>query len=209
LAPVMIGLAVAIAIVDGRPVLFRQTRIGRFGRPFLIWKFRTMRAGNKGSSITSGGDARITPIGLILRRYKLDELPQLVNVLRGEMSLVGPRPEVPEYVRFKSPIWQAVLNSRPGITDLASLVYRDEEELLRSQPDPEAYYRDHLQIKKLGLNLAYASHRNLWRDVRLILSSIRYSLFPEQFNSELVYRTFADGGRYEPRIHPVSCTIDR
>jgi lipopolysaccharide/colanic/teichoic acid biosynthesis glycosyltransferase len=168
-----------------------------------------MRAGTTGSSITSAGDRRITPIGMVLRKYKLDELPQLFNVLRGEMSLVGPRPEVPEYVRLDSPVWRRVLQTKPGITDLATLVYRNEEDLLCTRPDPEAYYRDSLQPRKLVLNLTYLSNRSLWRDLRLIFSSIRYSLFPQEFDPAIVYRTFVPGGQSERQIHSLSCSVDR
>ena len=209
LSPVLAGIAVMVALVDGTPVMFRQTRVGRRGRLFRIWKFRTMRPGSKGRSITSGGDDRITPIGSVLRKYKLDELPQLMNVLRGEMSLVGPRPEVPEYVHVDSPLWQSVLLARPGITDLATLVYRNEEELLRSQPDPEAYYRNRLQPHKLALNVKYLKNRSFWRDLNLILASIWYSLFPTKFDSEIVFRTFLSGGQSERQIHSLPCSIDR
>lgn len=209
LSPLLAGLALLIVALDGVPVFFHQVRVGRNGRPFRIWKFRTMRAGSSGRPITSAGDERITAIGAVLRKYKLDELPQLFNVLRGEMSVVGPRPEVPEYVCLDSAIWQEVLQARPGITDLASLVYRNEEDLLRAKPDAEAHYRDYLQPRKLALNLIYLNTRNLWRDLRLILSSIRYSLFPEQFDPSIVYRTFVPGGQSERRIHPLSCSVDR
>jgi lipopolysaccharide/colanic/teichoic acid biosynthesis glycosyltransferase len=209
LSPLMIGIGALIAAFDGTPILFRQVRVGRNGRPFRILKFRTMRAGSTGTRITSGGDSRITPIGVVLRKYKLDELPQLVNVLVGEMSLVGPRPEVPEYVRLDSPAWQAVLQARPGITDLASLVYRNEEDLLGLVHEPETYYRNRLQPRKLALNLTYLSTRNLGWDIRLILASIRYSLVPGQFDPEFVYRKFVPGGHCEPHVHSLSCSIDR
>jgi lipopolysaccharide/colanic/teichoic acid biosynthesis glycosyltransferase len=209
LSPVLAGIAVLVLLVDGRPVMFRQARVGRRGRLFRIWKFRTMRAGSQGRSITSGGDDRITPIGLVLRKYKLDELPQLMNVLCGEMSLVGPRPEVPEYVHLDSPVWQSVLRARPGITDVATLVYRDEEELLRSQPDPEAYYRDRLLPHKLALNVAYLNDRSFRRDLNLILASIWYSLIPTKFDSDAVFRMFLPGGQSERQIHSLSCSIDR
>jgi lipopolysaccharide/colanic/teichoic acid biosynthesis glycosyltransferase len=168
-----------------------------------------MRAGSAGRAITAGGDARITPLGAALRKYKLDELPQLFNVMRGEMSLVGPRPEVPEYVCLTSPIWRAVLQAKPGITDLASLVFRNEEELLGSESDPDTYYRNDLQPRKLTLNLVYLSRRNLWQDIRLILLSIRYSMFPKQFDAVTVYRTFVPGGQCERQLHSLSCSVDR
>src|SRR5581483_479619 len=115
LAPLFGALALLILLRDGRPVLFSQTRVGRFGKSFRIWKFRTMRVGEKGSAVTASGDSRVTATGVRLRRLKLDELPQLVNVLKGDMSLIGPRPELPEFVDTSSPIWQAVLQIRPGI----------------------------------------------------------------------------------------------
>jgi lipopolysaccharide/colanic/teichoic acid biosynthesis glycosyltransferase len=183
--------------------------VGRYGEPFRIWKFRTMQRNSRGSSITSAGDSRITPTGAALRKYKLDELPQLLNVLRGEMSLVGPRPEVPEYVRFDAPIWRSVLQVRPGITDLASLMYRDEEALLHTAPDCDAFYRDQVQPAKLALNLMYLGNRTLGRDIRLIFLSIGYSLFPKAFDPELIHRTFGTGSQHERPINPLSLPVDR
>jgi lipopolysaccharide/colanic/teichoic acid biosynthesis glycosyltransferase len=178
---------------DGAPVFFGQTRIGRKGRPFRIWKFRTMRAGSRGRPITAAGDHRITRVGSVLRRCKLDELPQLFNVLRGDMSLVGPRPEVPEYVQIEEPVWQAVLQVRPGVTDVASLVYRDEEKLLGTSADPNALYRETVLPSKLALNLGYLRSRSFGSDLRLILLTIRYSLFPQGFNPELIKKTLGAG----------------
>jgi lipopolysaccharide/colanic/teichoic acid biosynthesis glycosyltransferase len=189
LLPVVAALAVLILFDDGRPVFFSQTRVGRRGRPFRIWKFRTMRAGSKGSVITAAGDRRITRSGAVLRRLKLDELPQLFNVLKGDMSLVGPRPEVPEYVQLEAPIWQAVLQVRPGVTDLATLLYRDEEKLLGTARDPNALYRETVLPAKLALNLGYLQSRSFRRDLKLILLTIRYSLFPKRFDPDLIKRT--------------------
>jgi lipopolysaccharide/colanic/teichoic acid biosynthesis glycosyltransferase len=189
LLPVMAVLAAAILLDDGWPVFFGQTRVGKRGKPFRIWKFRTMRAGSRGNAITAAGDRRITRSGAVLRRLKLDELPQLFNVLTGDMSLVGPRPEVPEYVQLEAPIWQAVLLVRPGVTDLASLLYRDEEQLLGAAPDPNALYRETVLPAKLALNLGYLQSRSFWRDLKLILLSIRYSLFPKRFDADLIKRT--------------------
>src|SRR5215475_13877752 len=124
LLPVFALIAIAILLDDGRPVFFTQVRVGRGGQPFRIWKFRTMRPGAAGNAITAAGDNRVTRLGRLLRKCKLDELPQLLNVIRGQMSLVGPRPEVPEYVQIETPLWRAVLQVKPGITDLASLLYR-------------------------------------------------------------------------------------
>jgi lipopolysaccharide/colanic/teichoic acid biosynthesis glycosyltransferase len=189
LLPVVAALAVLILFDDGRPVFFSQTRVGRRGRPFRIWKFRTMRAGSKGSVITAAGDRRITRSGAVLRRLKLDELPQLFNVLKGDMSLVGPRPEVPEYVQLEAPIWQAVLQVRPGVTDLATLLYRDEEKLLGMARDPNTLYRETVLPAKLALNLGYLQSRSFRRDLKLILLTIRYSLFPKRFDPDLIKRT--------------------
>jgi lipopolysaccharide/colanic/teichoic acid biosynthesis glycosyltransferase len=192
LAPVVLGLAFVILCCDGRPVLFSQIRTGRLGRPFRIWKLRTMRNG-PGSRITAAGDARVSRCGAVLRRYKLDELPQLFNVFKGDMSLVGPRPEAPEYVQLDAPIWQAVLQVRPGVTDLATLLYRDEEKLLAGVSDPEAHYRSTVLPAKLALNLAYLLSRSLWRDARLIWLTIRYSLFPARFDPDCVRRIAGAG----------------
>ena len=189
LMPVMAALAVAILCDDGPPVFFSQTRVGRRGKPFRIWKFRTMRAGSQGSVITAAGDRRVTRAGAVLRRLKLDELPQLFNVLKGDMSLVGPRPEVPEYVQLEAPIWQAVLQVRPGVTDLATLLYRDEEKLLGASGDPNALYRETVLPAKLALNLGYLRSRSFRRDLKLILLTIRYSLFPERFDPDLIKKT--------------------
>jgi len=193
LLPVLAALALVILFDDGRPVFFSQTRVGRRGKPFRIWKFRSMRADSRGSVITAAGDRRITRVGAALRRFKLDELPQLFNVLNGDMSLVGPRPEVPEYVELETPVWQAVLQVRPGVTDLATLLYRDEEQLLGSSGDPAALYREKVLPAKLALNLCYLRSRSFLRDLRLILLTIRYSLFPRQFNPDLIKRTLGTG----------------
>ncbi|HEY9248703.1 MAG TPA: sugar transferase [Rariglobus sp.] len=190
LLPLFLALAIAILIDDGRPVFFGQMRIGRDGRPFRIWKFRTMRAASKGSMITASGDSRVTRSGTALRKWKLDELPQLFNVLAGHMSLVGPRPEVPQYVEPESPTWKAVLRVRPGITDLASLMFRHEEKLLGSAQDPEAFYREAVLPAKLQLNLSYLGSRSFTQDLRLILLTIRYSLFPKGFDAARIRRVF-------------------
>ena len=193
LAPVLAALALLILYDDGAPVFYSQMRIGRRGRPFRIWKFRTMRAGSQGRAITAEGDARVTRVGAALRRLKLDELPQLFNVLKGDMSLVGPRPEVPEYVQLEAPVWQAVLQVRPGVTDLASLLYRDEERLLGTATDPHTLYRETVLPAKLMLNLGYLRYRSFATDLRLILMTIHYSLFPDRFDPELVTKTIGKG----------------
>jgi len=190
LVPVFAGIALVLILDDGPPVFFSQIRVGKNGKPFRIWKFRTMRVGSQGSVITAAGDGRVTKAGAALRRWKLDELPQLFNVLKGDMSLVGPRPEAAEQVHLEAPVWQAVLQVRPGITDLASLLYRNEEELLGAVDDPNTFYRESVLPAKLLLNLAYLRSRSFWLDMRLILLTIWYSLLPERFDPDLVKRTF-------------------
>ena len=193
LLPVFAEVAVAIILDDGLPICFRQTRVGRSGKLFRIWKFRTMRHGSQGSVITASGDARVTRAGARLRKYKLDELPQLFNVLKGDMSLIGPRPEVPEYVQFQAPMWQAILEARPGITDLATLLYRDEEKILGACPNADTFYRESVLPAKLFWNLAYLRSRSFRQDLKLIFLTIRFSLFPQGFDPDLIKRTFAAG----------------
>ena len=184
--PLMAAIAMAILWDDGRPVLFRQRRVGRHGEPFTILKFRSMRMRRGGPEITSSGDHRVTRTGRFLRRYKLDELPQLWNVLRGEMSLVGPRPEVPRYVDPAEPAWRRVHLVRPGITDLATLVYRDEELILAGFPDPERGYLDTVLPAKLALNLEYLDRRSPSRDLRLLALTVCYSFWPGRFDAHRV-----------------------
>ena len=182
LSPVIVLIILLIVVDDGIPVIFRQTRVGKGGKQFQIWKFRTMKANSAGAPVTAAGDLRITRVGRWLRRLKLDELPQLINVLAGEMSLIGPRPEVPEFVRMDDPTWQAVLSVRPGVTDLATLIYRDEEHLLESLPDPIRSYRETILPAKLYLNLEYQRSRTIFRDLQLLALTLCYSLFPMSFS---------------------------
>jgi lipopolysaccharide/colanic/teichoic acid biosynthesis glycosyltransferase len=197
LAPVLAGIALVIMLDDGPPVFFTQSRVGRNGKPFRIWKFRTMRSGGHGSVITAAGDDRITRAGAKLRKYKLDELPQLFNVFKGDMSLVGPRPEVPEHVRLEAAEWQSVLHVRPGITDLATLVYRDEELILGASGDPDTFYRESVLPAKLLLNNAYLVSRSFLLDLKLIVLTIRSSFFAESLDQDLIKRMFGAGVRHE------------
>ncbi len=190
LSPLFALAAICIALDDGGSILYRQRRIGRNGRPFRILKFRSMSAGSTGSAITASGDQRVTRVGAWLRRYKLDELPQFLNVLRGEMSLIGPRPEVPRYVDPSDDTWRCVLQVRPGITDLASLVFRDEEDLFDPTADPDIYYRSVLLPQKLHLNLAYLESRSIRRDLQLLWMTARYSFLPHGFDRERIARAF-------------------
>jgi lipopolysaccharide/colanic/teichoic acid biosynthesis glycosyltransferase len=210
LLPVFAALALLILLDNGAPVFFSQIRVGWKGKLFLIWKFRTMRAGVQGRTITAAGDCRVTRVGVWLRKLKLDELPQLFNVLKGDMSLIGPRPEVPEYVRFDSPLWWAVLDVRPGITDLATLLHRDEEEILAASGNANAFYRERVLPAKLRLNLAYIHARSCWRDLKLIYLTIRYSLFPEGFDRDQIRKVLGLGAptHEEGYRDPVSCPID-
>jgi lipopolysaccharide/colanic/teichoic acid biosynthesis glycosyltransferase len=188
LLPVFLAIGLLVLLDDGPPVFFCQPRAGRNGRLFRMWKFRTMRTECQGNVITAAGDHRITRVGAWLRKLKLDELPQLFNVLKGDMSLVGPRPEVPQFVEPESQVWQAVLDVRPGITDLASLIYRDEEKILATAIDPISFYRDTVLPSKLLLNVRYQRSRSFLSDLKLILLTIRYSLFPQSFEPNRVAR---------------------
>jgi lipopolysaccharide/colanic/teichoic acid biosynthesis glycosyltransferase len=183
LLPVFGLIAMAVLIDSGRPVLFRQTRVGRGGTHFCMLKFRSMRSATQGPLITYTGDSRITRVGSFLRKYKLDELPQLWNVLAGDMDLVGPRPEVPCFVDLASPAWQSVLSARPGITDFASLVFRKEEEVLAGSGQPERTYREQILPAKLALNRDYLSRQSTRLDLKLILMTVLYSLAPGWFDA--------------------------
>lgn len=174
-APVMLVAAIAVRLSSPGPAVFRQRRVGRHGREFDILKFRTMRlAREPGREITVSQDSRITPVGATLRKWKIDELPQLLNVVRGEMSLVGPRPDVPSYVaRYPENLRRAVQSVRPGITDRASIKYRNENDLLAGQADPERYYLDVILPDKLALGAAYAARPTVTEDIRIIMATLR------------------------------------
>jgi lipopolysaccharide/colanic/teichoic acid biosynthesis glycosyltransferase len=190
LSPLLAAIAIAILTQDGAPILFTQKRVGRFGRPFRLLKFRSMRTATPGANITAAGDPRVTRTGSLLRKYKLDELPQLWNVLKGDMSLVGPRPEVPCFVDTGILEWRRVLQVRPGITDLATLIHRDEEAILRAQPDPEEYYRTILLPAKMELSLSYIESSTLGTDMKLIFFTLYFSAFPQSFEPARIRRMF-------------------
>ncbi|AKM30425.1 sugar transferase [Pandoraea faecigallinarum] len=176
LSPVLLGIALAVKLDSPGPVFFRQERIGLRGVPFRIHKFRTMTVDMTGAArqITVGADRRITRVGSVLRKYKLDELAQLIDVFTGAMSLVGPRPEVPKYVAvYPSDVRDIVLSVKPGITDLASIEYRDESTLLGQSDDPERTYIEEVLPAKLRYCVEYAQRHSVWLDVRIILRTIK------------------------------------
>lgn len=166
----MLVAALAVRLSSPGPVIFRSTRIGRGGRPFRIMKFRTMRADApaNGAGVTQFGDPRITRVGAVLRRWKLDELPQFLNVLRGDMSIVGPRPEDPRYVAHYTPEQRFLLTLRPGITSAASVAYSQEEKVLAGAANIEQAYLNQVLPAKLRIDLEYFHRRSLWSDLRII-----------------------------------------
>ena len=180
LAPFLFVIGLLIKLSGRGPIFFSQTRIGLEGRSFRLWKFRTMVMGaeRQGGQLTAAGDPRVSGVGGWLRRFKIDELTQLWNVLIGDMSFVGPRPEVPRYVNLNDPIWRSILQVRPGITDPASLVYRNEDDVLAGSADPELHYREFVLPHKLNLSLPYVRQASLWLDVKLVLITVRHVLFP-------------------------------
>jgi len=174
LSPVLVFVAAAIKLFDPGPVFFSQARVGLGFSPFQLFKFRTMKAvaGGAGPQITTGGDPRITPLGRLLRRTKLDELPQLYNVLIGDMSLVGPRPEVSRYVDLFRKDYEAVLSVRPGITDFAAIEYRDEEAVLAAFADPEKGYVEKVLPAKIALYRRYLDEMCLGVDLKIIIKTL-------------------------------------
>ncbi len=169
-SPLLLLIACLIKRKDRGPIFYRGVRVGRFGKPFRIFKFRTMvvNAEKLGGPSTADDDPRITKIGKWLRKYKLDELPQLINVLRGEMSFVGPRPEVQHYVDMFTEKERAILSVRPGITDWASLWNPDEGAILAGSPDPEKAYMEKIRPTKIELQLKYVKKRSFWIDLQII-----------------------------------------
>ena len=174
LSPILIAIAIKIKTGSDGPVFFKQIRVGEKNKEFEILKFRTMvvDAEKLGRQITVGNDSRITKIGAFLRKYKLDELPQLINVFKGDMSLVGPRPEVPRYVKLYNEEQRKVLEVKPGITDLASIRYRDENDLLGEAENPDDFYINTIMPDKLALNLEYINKNNVFFDIYIILKTI-------------------------------------
>ena len=173
LSPFFLILAIWIKLDSKGPVFYRQVRVGRYNKDFRIFKFRSMRVGaDKGSLVTIGGrDPRVTKSGYWIRKFKLDELPQLINVFIGDMSLVGPRPEVRHYVDYWAPEQMHVLDVRPGITDPASIKFRNENELMEQAEDPEKYYIEVIMQEKIKLYLAYVEKHNFFYDLGLIFKT--------------------------------------
>ena len=175
LSPLFFLLTILIKVESAGPVFFRQERVGRYGKIFRIHKFRTMvnNADRGGLQITVGKDRHITKIGSLLRRYKIDELPQLIDVWSGDMSLVGPRPEVPQYVaKYPADIRDAVLSIRPGITDLASIEYRNENEILGLAADPETEYLEKILPAKLSYYMDYIENHSFLYDLKIIFKTL-------------------------------------
>ena len=171
--PLLLIVAVLIRIkMPGGPVIFRQVRVGQYGRLFTMYKFRSMIVDHSGSSVSVKGESRITPLGAVLRKYKLDELPELWNVLIGDMSFVGPRPDVPGYADRLEGESRDILSLKPGITGPASLKYRNEEELLALQNDPQKYNDEVLFPDKVRINLDYLKNRSFGLDLRIIVCTV-------------------------------------
>ncbi|SRR5690554_478243 len=176
LSPIFLIISLLIALSSKGGVFYKQTRVGKDNIDFKVYKFRSMivNADKKGllSIGKDGRDPRITKIGYILRKYKLDELPQLINVLKGDMSLVGPRPEVRKYVDLYDDNQKEILKVKPGITDIASITFRNENDLLSQNPNPEDYYIQEIMPKKISLSLEYVKTRTLIKDIKLIFKTI-------------------------------------
>jgi len=175
LSPIFLIIAILIKREDRGPILYRGVRIGKFGKTFKIFKFRTLVANAEkiGGPSTADDDPRITKVGKLIRKYKLDELPQLINVLKGEMSFVGPRPEVPFYVKMFTEEERTILSLRPGITDWASLWNPDEGAILAGSSDPEKTYMEKIRPEKIRLQLRYVRERSFWADLKIILLTLK------------------------------------
>jgi lipopolysaccharide/colanic/teichoic acid biosynthesis glycosyltransferase len=182
--PLLVLISVAIKLQDGGPVFFRQCRAGRMGRDFVLFKFRTMsvQAGTEKGSFEAGSSRRVTRIGRWLRKTKLDELPQLWNVLKGDMSLVGPRPEVRKWVEAYPERWAKVLEVKPGITDPASIIFRNEEEMLAQSANPEETYRTVVLPRKLDLYEEYVRTRSFVGDISIVMKTIWVVAVPPRTN---------------------------
>jgi lipopolysaccharide/colanic/teichoic acid biosynthesis glycosyltransferase len=181
LSPLFLIVAILIKLDSSGPVVYRGDRVGKGGNPFKIYKFRTMvaNAEQMGTALTASGDPRITRIGQVLRKWKIDELPQLINVARGEMSLVGPRPEAPGYVQYYTPQQRQVLGAKPGMTGLAQVRFRHEESLLSRCGDPEMNYVEKIMPQKLAIDLEYIENQSVLLDLKLIIQTFLCLFEPE------------------------------
>jgi len=179
LSPLIVLLGVLVVMADGWPAVFVQQRVGRYGKPFKLYKFRSMRTlkGTEKGSFDAGDASRVTPIGRFMRKTKFDELPQLFNVLMGSMSMVGPRPEVQKWVDVYPERWKYVLTVRPGITDNASIEFRNEEEILANSSDPQLTYQNDILPRKLSLYEDYVRNAGLFGDIKIIVKTLVAVLF--------------------------------
>ena len=175
LSPLFLLIFVMVKTDSRGPVIYKQTRVGKNGKDFSVLKFRSMKqdSESKGLLTVGGKDPRITKTGYFIRKYKLDELPQLINVLKGDMSFVGPRPEVRKYVLLYDEVQKKVLDVNPGITDVASIKYRNENELLEGSEDPETFYIKEIMPVKLKMNLEYINDRSFFKDIKVILNTLK------------------------------------
>lgn len=179
LSPIFLPIALMIKLESEGPVFYRGVRIGRFRKPFRIYKFRTMvaNAENLGGPSTADDDPRITKTGKFLRKYKLDEMPQLINVLKGEMSFVGPRPEVPEEIElYSEEHWRAILSVRPGMTDYSSIKFHNEGEILKGSEDPHQTFREKIQPEKIRLGLKYVKEHSFRIDLKMIFQTLKIAI---------------------------------
>jgi lipopolysaccharide/colanic/teichoic acid biosynthesis glycosyltransferase len=192
----VIGVAAVLIVLNSRgPVFFRQKRMGMNGQEFVLFKLRTMGSAQKGPMITAADDQRVTKVGRMLRRAKIDELPELWNVLRGDMSFVGPRPEVSEFVDLNEPLWREILEHRPGITDPVTLRLRNEEQLLAKVADKERYYREVIQPYKVRGYIRFVRDKSWKTDIRIIGRTLRAVAFPKTVkapSNEEMQWSFAD-----------------
>ena len=188
LALPMAFVMLLIKISDRGPAIFSQQRIGREGKPFWLYKFRTMKVNHNGPSITPDGDPRITSVGRVLRHWKIDELPQLWNILLGDMTIIGPRPEVARFVRTYSPEQRRLLQFTPGLASLSQLVYSHEAEMLQGQQNPEEAYTQQLLPKKIAVDLEYEKRRTVWTDIRLLAEMAVFISFGQSYRTDRNFR---------------------
>ena len=178
-SPLLILAAILIKLDSSGPILFRQTRMGRNGKTFKLLKFRSMYVSGHGALVTAAGDNRISKVGKLIRRTKIDEFPELWNIVRGEMSIVGPRPEVPELVDLDNPLWNEILEFNPGLTDPVTLQLRNEEELLAQANDRDDFYKNILQPYKLRGYIHFVKNRTWRKDLNIIFRTMKAILFPK------------------------------